>query len=317
MRIKPIMTSLFVLLFATNPWAQDSEVPIHTIHYTHGITIDGDVSDWSNAEWITYDAASITETGGYNWNDPDAVCTFSTMYDNEALYCAAQVEDDFISFNEGTTLHAWWERDGIQWFIDFTNNPEQEIILWPDFFEDWENVSAGAKWLPGEMIIAIGAIEDQTHEMANRWPVGTRDGDRSDQADFTLPDGSIIRGEVNEEWEIVVIIEDSNYTAEAKIPWTSLETSQYFSDPEGIDPANPDDIGDLTYDDLGNLGWEPMLPDPLEGSTIGFTHLCIDTDLPEGGFDAQAMWVGDGDDDTNWGEAVFAEPVFIYQWDLY
>ena len=140
---------------------------------------------------------------------------------------------------------------------------------------------------------------------------------RSDANDFTLPDGSTVRGEVNEKWEIVVIIEDTNYTAEAKIPWSSLEESQYFSDPEGADPANPDDIGDLTWEDMGNLGWEPLLPEPLEGSTIGFTHLCIDTDLPEGGFDAQAMWVGDGDNDATWTEAVFAEPVMIELCDLY
>ncbi len=292
--------------------------PLYTIHVAGDITIDADVSDWEGAEWVTYDKNSIEETGGYNWNDPDAVCTFAMMYDSEALYCAAQVEDDFISYSpETTTWHAWWERDGIQWFIDFTNNEEQEILLWPDYWEAIENIEAGAKWLPGEMIIAIGATEDQTLTTTRQWPVGTRDGDRSDWNDLTLLDGTVVRGEVNEDWVSVVDVTDSGYIVEVKVPWESLEESKYFNDPEGIDPANPDDIGDYAYEDLDNYGWEPRLPDPLAGSKIGFTHLCIDTDLPDGGFDAQVMWVGDGDDDSTWTEALFAEPTEITEWAIH
>lgn len=308
-----------LVLAGLNAWGKNPLGPTYTIHFTSGISIDGDVSDWTGAEWVTYDAASVVETGGTNWNDPDAVCTFAMMYDDEALYCAAQVEDDFISyFPETTTEHAWWERDGVQWFIDFTNNEEQDVFLWPgDYYVTTENVVAGAKWLPGEMIIAIGPTEDQTDPTTRKWPVGTRDGDRSDLNDLTLPDGSVVRSEVNEEWESVVTISGTNYVVEVKVPWASLEKSKYFSDPEGIDPANPDDIGDLMYEDLDNLGWELLLPDPLAGSTIGFTHLCIDTDLPEGGFDAQAMWVGDGDNDATWTEATFAIPTAAEDWALY
>jgi hypothetical protein len=291
--------------------------PEYTIHYARGIIIDGDVGDWSNAEWVTYGASTVARTGGYAWNAPDAVCTFAMMYDNEALYCGARVEDDYISYNPNTTFYAWWERDGVQWFLDFTNNDEQEILYWPDYLVDFENYAGNSKWLPGEMIIAIGATEDQTDITTRRWPVGTRDGDRSDWNDFILPDGTIARGEVNEQWESVVVIDGTNYTIEVKVPWSSLEKSKYFSDPEGVDPANPTALGDLTADDMSNLGWELLLPDPLAGSRIGLTHLCIDTDLPAGGFDAQVMWVGDGDNDANWTEAVFAVPVRIGNWDLY
>ncbi len=263
---------------------------------------------WTNAEWVTYGADTVAETGGYDWNGTDAVCTFAMLYNDEALYCAAQVEDDYISFVDTTTPYAWWERDGVQWFIDFTNNDEQDIILYPDFLSDIENIS-GEKWLPGEMIIVIGAIEDQTSPMTRMWPVGTRRGSRSDSYDYTLPDGTIVRGEVNEGWESVVIIDGTNYTIEVKIPWESIKTSKYYSDPE--DPST------LTDEEMDMLGWDPLLPEPLEGSTIGLTHLCIDVDKPEGGFDTQVMWVGNGDNDQTWTEAYFAIPTLVSDWELH
>ncbi|MGC9326955.1 MAG: hypothetical protein ACP5I1_04935, partial [Candidatus Hinthialibacter sp.] len=217
------------------------------------------------------------------------------------------VEDNYISYADGTTTHAWWERDGVQWFFDFTHNPTQDILLYPDFYQDTES---GSHWLPGEMIIAIGATEDQTVDTTRRWCVGTRLGNRSDSSDKTLDDGSIVRGEVNTAWEAVVKIENSHYWVEVKVPWASLERSKYYSDPDPL----PDEID---YELMDQLGWTPMLPDPLEGSTISFTHLCIDTDLPEGGFDAQAMWVGDGDNDANWTEATFMIPTPILDWPLH
>ncbi len=313
-----IFILILVCAISVSSYGKNPLGPLYTIHMAGDITIDGNVTDWDGAEWVTYDANSIDETGGTNWNDPDAVCTFAMMYDSEALYCAAQVEDNFISFSpDTTTWHAWWERDGVQWFIDFTNNGEQEVILWPDYWETVENVEAGMKWLPGEMIIAIGATEDQTLTTTRQWPVGTRDGDRSDATTTTLLDGTVVQGEVNEDWECVVEIVENGYIIELRVPWESLEESKYFSDPEGIDPANPDDIGEYTYEDLDNYGWEPRLPDPLAGSKIGFTHLCIDTDLPEGGFDAQVMWVGDGDEDTSWTEAIFAETNAVLDWEIH
>ena len=124
-----------MVLAGMNGWAQNPDAPQYTINFTGGSAIDGDVSDWSNAEWVTYDKDSVVETFGKNWNDPDAVCTFAMMYNDEALYCAAEVEDDLISHAD-TTPFQWWTRDGVQWFIDFTNNPEQEILLYPDFYEN-------------------------------------------------------------------------------------------------------------------------------------------------------------------------------------
>ena len=281
--------------------------PGYTINFTGGVTIDGNVDDWGNAEWVTYGAATIINTGGTDWNGTDAVCTFAMLYNEEALFCAARVEDDVHSFADGTTPYAWWERDGIQWFIDFTNIEEQEILYWPDLFQNFEN-NPNANWLPGEMIIAIGAVEDQTDHRTRQWPVGTRDGDRSDWNDFTLPDGTVIRGENNEQWESTVIFDGANYTVEVKIPWSSLEKSNFYSD--------PDDPTTVSPDSLNQLGWEPLLPDPLPGSTIGFTHLCIDVDLPAGGFDSQVMWVGTGDDDKTWTEATFSEETQVQNWEI-
>lgn len=302
-----VFTVLFVssqLLFAQNPLG-----PLYTINGAGSVSIDGDVSDWSNAEWVTYGASTVAGTGGMDWNGTDAVCTFAMMYDGEALYCAAQVEDDINSYNvANTTPHAWWERDGLQWFIDFTGNPEQEILLYPDFFEGFEN-DGGINWLPGEMIIAIGATEDQTDTTTRRWPIGTRDGSRSDNTDFALADGTLVRSEVNEAWESVVVLDGANYTVEVRIPWESLETSIYYSDPE--DPSS------LAPEALDELGWNPMLPDPLVGSTILLTHLLIDVDNPDGGFDSQVMWVGDGDNDMNWSTATFAEITPVHVWELY
>jgi hypothetical protein len=68
---------------------------------------------------------------------------------------------------------------------------------------------------------------------------------------------------------------------------------------------------------LDKLGWKPMLPNPLAGSKISFTHLCIDTDLPAGGYQAQAMWVGDGDNDANWTVATFGEMTAVEVWEVY
>lgn len=296
-----------MVLIGMNGWAQNPDAPTHSINYTSGPAINGDLSDWSNAEWITYDKDSVVDSFGTNWNDPNAVCTFSTMYNEEALYCAAEVTDNVISHVNETTKHAWWERDGVQWFIDFTNNPEQDVILYPDIFDNFES---GSMWLPGEMIIAIGATEDQTVDTTRRWCVGTRNGSRSDANDKTLADGTVVRGEVNDDWEVVVVVESGKYTIEAKIPWASIERSKYYSDPDPV----PDDADPF---ELDALGWTPMLPDPLQGSTITFTHLMIDTDLPAGGFQAQAMWVGDGDNDLNWTTATFAEPTSVQSWMIF
>lgn len=301
------VVTVVAILTGMSGWAQNPNAPTHTINYTGGPTIDGDLSDWGNAEWITYDKDSVVKTFGTNWNDPDAICTFSTLYNEEALYCAADVEDYRIYHVNTTTPFEWWTRDGVQWFIDFTNNPEQEILLYPDFFD---NIESGGQWLPGEMIIAIGATEDQTVNTTRRWCVGTRLGNRSDVADKTLEDGTVVRGEVNEGWEVAVFVDGTKYIIEAKIPWDSIQRSKYYSDPDPL-PA------EIDFDEMDKLGWTPRLPDPLAGSTISFTHLCIDTDLPAGGFDAQAMWVGDGDDDAHWTTATFAIPTPVGQWELF
>lgn len=301
---------LILCLFAVTALAQNPLGPLYTIQGAGTIAIDGDLADWSHAEWVDYDASTVSETGGRDWNGTDATCSFAMLYDAEALYLAAEVQEDVISYNtDNTQLHAWWERDGVQWFLDFTGNPEQEIILYPDVFFDWENTSrTQTTWLPGEMIAVIGATEDQSHPTTRRWPVGTRDGDRSDSSDFELEDGSTVRGEVNEAWQSVVIVDGSNYVIEVKIPWDSLEESQFYSDPE--------DVSEMGAEQLDQLGWEPRLPDPLAGSTILMTHLLIDVDLPEGGFDSQVMWVGDGDEDVNWTQATFAEIEAVDAWPL-
>lgn len=299
--------TLFILS-ASIVYAQNPLGPLYTIKGAGSVIIDGNTNDWSNAEWVTYSRTTVASTGGFDWNGTDATCTFAMMYDAEALYCAAQVTDDINSYNLNTTEFAWWERDGIQWFIDFTGNPEQEIVLYPDFFTDFENL-AGEKWLPGEMILVFGATEDQTHPTTRRWPIGTRDGTRSDNGNLTLSDGTMVNSEVNEAWDSVVVLNGTNYTVEVKIPWSSLEKSKYYSDP--ADPSS------LPSNMLDERGWQPMLPNPLAGSTILLTHLLIDVDKPEGGFDTQVMWVGNGDNDNTWSTATFAAITSVSGWELY
>lgn len=296
-----------LILMGSNGWAQNTKAPQYTIHYTSHLAIDGDLSDWSKAQWVKYDKDSVATSFGYNWNDMDAVCSFATLYNDDALYCAAEVVDNLISHVETTTPHAWWERDGVQWFIDFTHNPEQEVLLYPDFFERYERAD---DWLPGETIFDFGATEDQTVQTTRRWCVGTRLGKRSDVSAKTLDDGTSVQGEVNEQWEVVVKVSATKYIVEARIPWKSLERSKYYSDPDPI-PA------DFDFVILDQLGWKPMLPSPLAGSKISFTHLCIDTDLPSGGFDSQAMWVGDGDNDANWTTATFGVATGLEIWEIY
>jgi len=312
--MKKTMLLLLVGLMAVSGLTAAAKNPLgpnYKINPAQGLKIDGDVSDWSKAMWVTYDASTVGDTGGKAWGNPNAVCKFAMMYDAEALYCASEVEDDVISYNLDRTPYTWWERDGVQWFLDFTNNDLQEIVLWEDegVASGIEN-EAGEKWLPGEMIIVIGATEDQKDLGTRRWPVGTRGGSRSDSFDLILDDGSTARGEINEQWQSVVkMVGTTKYIIEVKIPWSSLETSLYYSD-----PANPDDY---STDELNKKGWKPLLPKPLAGSTILFTHLCIDTDLPEGGYDSQTMWVGDGDNDTNWSDATFVAPAGLDHWDLF
>lgn len=303
--------SYAIVVFAlceVTAYSQNPDGPEYPIKVAGEITIDGDLSDWGNAEFVTYDRNTVSETGGMDWNGTDAVCTFAMMYDNEALYISAQVEDDIHSYNlANTSEYAWWERDGVQWFIDFTSDPMQPVTLYPDFVDTYEDLSGDGTWLPGEMIIVIGATEDQADSTTRRWPVGTRSGARSDN-EITLPDGSTPRGEVNDAWEVVVVLDDADYTVEGKIPFESLEKSKFFSDPE--------DTSQLTPEELDKLGWEPRIPEPLPGSSILFTHLCIDVDIPEGGFDTQVMWVGDGDRDANWAIATFAEMTVVDDWML-
>ena len=304
-----LLAASVVIWFAVETEAKNPLGPNYKINPTGALKIDGDLSDWSKASWVSYDATTVDGTGGYAWNTPNAVCKFAMMYDSEAFYCAAEVEDDVISFSTSTDAYKWWERDGIQWFLDFTGNESQEIILWPDVPNGFEN-DPGEKWLPGEMIIVIGATEDQNSAYSRIWPVGTRGGTRSDAFDLTLDDGSTARGEVNAQWQSVVkLVGTTKYVVEVKVPWASLEKSKYYSD-----PANPDE---WAPEDLDKFGWNPTLAKPLAGSTILFTHLCIDTDLPEGGFDSQVMWVGNGDNDMNWSDATFVAPTGVETWELF
>lgn len=304
---KQIVWFTVVLFVSFSAWAQNPDAPEYIIQYTGGPVIDGDLSDWGNANMVTYDKDSVSDTFGTNWNDPNAVCTFAMMYNEEALYLAAEVTDNVISHAD-TTPYQWWTRDGVQWFFDFTHNPEQDVILYPDAFIAFEDNDR--QWLPGETIIAIGATEDQTLETTRRWCVGTRQGYRSDRDATTLEDGTTVQGEVNEGWETIVIVEEGKYTVEVKVPWESLATSKYWSDPDPI-PA------DMDFLELDKLGWDLMLPEPLPGSSVTFTHLCIDTDLAEGGFEAQMMWVGDGDSDTNWTTATFSEATPVMSWEIH
>ncbi|MGC9326954.1 MAG: hypothetical protein ACP5I1_04930, partial [Candidatus Hinthialibacter sp.] len=87
MKTKVGFFTVFALtLCAGNTIAQNPDAPKYSIYYTSGPTIDASLDDWSQAEWVTYDKDTVAQTGGYNWNDPDAVCSFAMMYNDEALY---------------------------------------------------------------------------------------------------------------------------------------------------------------------------------------------------------------------------------------
>ena len=114
---------------------------------TAGITVDGDISDWSNADRVTYSKDTVESTGGFWWDGDNNTIAFAMMYNDEALFCAAEVEDDVISYNEDASTHKeWWMRDGVQWFLYFTGNPEQEVLLYPDIFDHYERDN---EWVAG------------------------------------------------------------------------------------------------------------------------------------------------------------------------
>lgn len=300
-----------IFLMAFDASAKNPLGPNYKIQAAKSLKIDGDLSDWPKDSFVTYSASTVESTGGSVFNGtPHTTCKFAMMWDNEAFYLASEVLDDNISYNTSTEPYQWWTRDGVQWFLDFTNNDRQDVMLWPEELSEVEN-DPNQKWLPGEMIIVIGATEDQKDPGTCLWPVGTRAGNRSDAADTILEDGTAVRSEFNDQWKsIVKVTPNTKYVIEVKVPWASFEKSKYYSDPANVS-------ADADPDVMNKLGWKPMLPKTLAGSTILFTHLCIDTDLPDGGYESQSMWVGDGDNDSNWSDATFVAPVEVETWQLF
>jgi hypothetical protein len=83
--------------------------------------IDGDLTDWSDAQWQPIADAAQTTLGGNLWNGPaDLSGKFAIAEDAEHVYIAVRVTDDNVAFHATPT-----EGDGIELFAA---NPGQRDI---------------------------------------------------------------------------------------------------------------------------------------------------------------------------------------------
>jgi predicted phosphodiesterase len=103
-------------------------------------TIDGELSDWSDATWQAISDRSHASFGVEGWDGPeDLSAQFSVMEDDENIYVAVRVADDTVTISDGA------ERvvdggDGIELYmanpdqraISFSGEPDcLGLVVWP------------------------------------------------------------------------------------------------------------------------------------------------------------------------------------------
>lgn len=108
---------------AHQPTKAPAGVQLVRIPYKHAIDINGDLSEWQGAEWVTMDQASryvgcqlAAEKSGEWGGAHDLSASFAFARDEDFLYVAARVRDDkHVQDQDGPAI---WKGDSIQIALD-------------------------------------------------------------------------------------------------------------------------------------------------------------------------------------------------------
>lgn len=89
------------------------------------IKIDGDLSEWKNAQWIDLEQQYMYEVTHDKWGgEQDISAQVAFAYDENAIYIAAKVRDDVMLAEETGDLI--WQNDSLQVAFDPFFNPHSE-----------------------------------------------------------------------------------------------------------------------------------------------------------------------------------------------
>lgn len=106
----------------------NADVPTITC-YKDGaaVVVDGDLSEWDNMPQlnvIEIKPSTIGATNGNNWSvvdDNDVTGQAAVAWDDKYFYVMAKVKDDAHDV-ANTNGETWWERDGVSYFFNLSND---------------------------------------------------------------------------------------------------------------------------------------------------------------------------------------------------
>ena len=90
-----LLSLILVLAFGLNAQAQDSI----TVPQLEGISVDGDLSDWTNVSPVTVDSAMTADAADIA-DDSDLSVVAYVGYDDTTFYLGAEVTDDALVFEQ-------------------------------------------------------------------------------------------------------------------------------------------------------------------------------------------------------------------------
>lgn len=118
---------IFSMAFFANASAVISNLTECSAEKNNSIKVDGDLSDWDNANWIkvTKDNGVLDAGTRPLEGEKDLVFSFALAYNDEGLLVGVKVEDDKIvadSAKPGQDSAPAWDDDACEFFIDGNYN---------------------------------------------------------------------------------------------------------------------------------------------------------------------------------------------------
>lgn len=145
----------FAVILGSLTSMSNADVPTITC-YKDGtaVVVDGDLSEWDNMPQlnvIEIKPSTIDATNGKNWSvvdDNDVTGQAAVAWDDKYFYVMAKVKDD-VHDVANTNGETWWERDGVSYFFNLSN--DKNGSAWEDgdnsfTFDADPNYPAYAVW---------------------------------------------------------------------------------------------------------------------------------------------------------------------------
>jgi hypothetical protein len=109
-----------------------------------GIAVDGDLSEWSWAQFVSITPSTWRDRAGPTVTDPDDLSArAAVLWTPTDLYLAFEVTDD-TAFNESTGYYIW-EGDSVQVAFDMAHDEDGAYDDTDDFELGWARTSSGTE----------------------------------------------------------------------------------------------------------------------------------------------------------------------------